>query len=83
MKKSQYWGSFGNYIEIDHGNGYLTAYGHLSTRKVKAGDKVFRGQKIGEVGNTGRSTAPHLHYEVQYLKKAIDPTPFYFDISIN
>ena len=83
VKKSKYWGSFGNYIEVDHGNGYITAYGHLSTRNVKAGDKVYRGQKIGEVGNTGRSTAPHLHYEIQYQKKAIDPTPFYFDILIN
>ena len=83
VKKSKYWGSFGNYIEVDHGNGYITAYGHLSIRNVKVGDKVYRGQKIGEVGNTGRSTAPHLHYEIQYNKKAIDPTPFYFDTSIN
>ena len=83
VKKSKYWGSFGNYVEVDHGNGYITAYGHLSTRNVTVGDKVFRGQKIGEVGNTGRSTAPHLHYEVQYQKKAVDPTPFYFDISVN
>ena len=73
----------GNYIEIDHGNGYITAYGHLSNRSVKVGDKVNRGQKIGEVGNTGRSTAPHLHYEVQYKNKAVDPSPFYFDIPVN
>ena len=83
VKKSKYWGSFGNYIEIDHGNGYITAYGHLSNRSVKAGDKVFRGQKVGEVGNTGRSTAPHLHYEVQYKNKAVDPSQFYFDIPVN
>ena len=83
VRKSKYWGSFGNYIEIDHGNGYITAYGHLSTRSVKVGDKVNRGQKIGEVGNTGRSTAPHLHYEVQYKNKAVDPSPFYFDIPVN
>ena len=83
VKKSKYWGTFGNYIEIDHGNGFVTAYGHLSKLNVRKGDKVFRGQKIGEVGNTGRSTAPHLHYEVQYKYKAIDPTPFYFDIPIN
>ncbi len=79
VKKSKYWGSFGNYIEVDHGNGYITAYGHLSSRDVKVGDKVFRGQKIGKVGNTGRSTAPHLHYEVQYRNKALDPSAFYFD----
>ena len=83
IQKSKYWGSFGNYIEIDHGNGYVTAYGHLSKRDVRKGEKVFRGQKIGEVGNTGRSTAPHLHYEVQYWSKAIDPTPFYFNIPSN
>ena len=83
VKKSKYWGSFGNYIEIDHGNGYITAYGHLSNRSVKMGDKVYRGQKIGEVGNTGRSTAPHLHYEVQYKNKAVDPTSFYFDLPVN
>ena len=83
VKQSRYWGSFGNYIEVDHGNGYVTVYGHLSKRNVKTGDKVLRGQKIGEVGNTGRSTAPHLHYEIKYQKKSIDPTPFYFDTSIN
>ena len=69
VKRSKYWGSFGNYIEVDHGNGYVTAYGHLSKRNVKTGDKVLRGQKIGEVGNTGRSTAPHLHYEIKYQNK--------------
>ena len=78
---SMYWGSFGNYIEIDHGNGYITVYGHLSSRNVKKGDKVFRGQKIGEIGNTGRSTAPHLHYEIKYRNKALDPHQFYFDVS--
>ena len=76
-------GSFGNYIEIDHGNGYATIYAHLSSLNVIKGEKVYRGQKIGEVGNTGRSTAPHLHYEVKYQNKAIDPSQFYFDISIN
>ena len=83
VKKSKYWGTFGNYIEVDHGNGYVTVYGHLSKRTVSRGDKVYRGQKIGEVGNTGRSTAPHLHYEVKYNNKAQDPTSFYFDFPIN
>lgn len=81
--KSKYWGSFGNYIEVDHGGGYVTAYGHLSKRNVKLGDKVSRGQKIGEVGNTGRSTAPHLHYEVKHNNKSVDPIDYYFEISIN
>ena len=81
VKKSKYFGSFGNYIEIDHGNGYKTAYAHLSRRHVKVGDRVIRGQKIGQVGNTGKSTAPHLHYEISYQKKHKDPTDVYFDLS--
>ncbi|MBI65650.1 MAG: peptidase M23 [Candidatus Marinimicrobia bacterium] len=81
VKVSKRNGSFGNYIEIDHGNGYLTVYGHLHNRGVKVGDKVLRGDKIGEVGNTGRSTAPHLHYEILYNKKHINPKNNYFQIN--
>lgn len=81
VRISKYYSTFGNYIEIDHGNGYQTIFGHLSKRKVKAGEKVIRGQKIGEVGNTGRSTAPHLHYEIQHNKRSKNPKDFYFDIS--
>ena len=81
--KSKYFGSFGNYIEIDHQNGYRTSYGHLSKRNVKVGERVYRGQEIGTLGNTGRSTAPHLHYEVKYKRKRIDPANFYFDRIIN
>ena len=80
VKVSKRYGSFGNYIEVDHGNGYVTAYGHLSKRLIKKGDKVTRGQTIGTVGNTGRSTAPHLHYEVQYNRKHVNPNEFYFEI---
>ena len=76
VKKSKYWGSFGNYIEVDHGNGYVTVYGHLASRNVIKGEKVYRGQKIGEVGNTGRSTAPHLHYEVTHNGKQKNPWRF-------
>jgi len=81
VRISKYYNTFGNYIEIDHGSGYRTIFGHLSKRKVKVGEKVIRGQKIGEVGNTGRSTAPHLHYEIQYNKRSKDPKDYYFDIS--
>jgi len=77
---SKRYGSFGNYIEIDHGNGYVTVYGHLSKRDVHRGDKVERGEKIGEVGNTGRSTAPHLHYEILYNNKHINPNKYYFQM---
>ena len=82
VKSSRYFGSFGNYIEVDHGNGYTTTYGHLSKRMVKKGQSIKRGDIIGKVGNTGRSTAPHLHYEIKYNNKKIDPSGFYFDLSL-
>ena len=60
-------GGYGNYIIIDHGNGYQTVYGHLKNGSlaVKAGDRVRQGQKIGIMGSTGRSTGPHLHFEIR------------------
>ena len=76
---SKYNGSFGNFVEISHGNGYKTIYGHLHKRFAKKGSYVKRGDKIGEVGNTGRSTAPHLHYEIKRNNKRLDPSAFYFD----
>jgi murein DD-endopeptidase MepM/ murein hydrolase activator NlpD len=64
VKRASRRGSLGLLIEIDHGNGVVTRYGHLSGFSVNKGDWVTRGQVIGRVGNTGRSTGPHLHYEV-------------------
>jgi murein DD-endopeptidase MepM/ murein hydrolase activator NlpD len=69
---------FGNHIEINHGYGYLTLYAHLSKYKVKAGQKVKRGDIIGYVGSTGRSEAPHLHYEVHKNGKVVNPLNFYY-----
>lgn len=69
----------GNLIHIDHGFGFATRYGHLASFAVKEGDRVKRGQVIGYVGNTGRSTAPHVHYEVIYNNKNQNPMNFIFD----
>jgi len=69
---------YGNLIRIDHGFGYVTWYAHLSKYKVKAGQKVVRGEVIGEVGNTGKSTGPHLHYEVHVKGKVQNPVNYYF-----
>ncbi|MEY3965802.1 MAG: hypothetical protein RL263_971 [Bacteroidota bacterium] len=70
------WG-YGNHIIVQHGHGYTTLYGHLSRFAVRAGEKVKRGQLIGYVGNTGRSTGPHLHYEVRKNDNPLNPAFFY------
>jgi murein DD-endopeptidase MepM/ murein hydrolase activator NlpD len=69
-------GGYGRMIEVDHGNGLSTRYGHLSEIGVKIGDVVKIGQVIGEVGSTGRSTGPHLHYETRIDGEAVDPQKF-------
>jgi len=69
-------GGYGRMIEIDHGNGLSTRYGHLSEISVKVGDAIKIGQEIGAVGSTGRSTGPHLHYETRIDGEAVDPQKF-------
>ncbi len=69
-------GGYGRMVEIDHGNGLSTRYGHLSEINVKVGEPVRIGQVIGEVGSTGRSTGPHLHYETRIDGEAVDPQKF-------
>jgi murein DD-endopeptidase MepM/ murein hydrolase activator NlpD len=69
-------GGYGRMVEIDHGNGLSTRYGHLSEINVKVGDVVKIGQLIGAVGSTGRSTGPHLHYETRIDGDAVDPQKF-------
>jgi murein DD-endopeptidase MepM/ murein hydrolase activator NlpD len=69
-------GGYGRMVEVDHGNGLSTRYGHLSEINVKVGDVVKIGQVIGEVGSTGRSTGPHLHYETRIDGEAVDPQKF-------
>ena len=70
---------YGNYVKINHGFGYETLYAHMSKYIVKKGQKVKRGEVIGYVGNTGISTAPHLHYEVRKDNKKVNPVNFYFN----
>lgn len=69
---------YGNLVEIDHGNGLVTRYGHNHTLNVMAGEVVTKGQQIATIGNTGRSTGAHVHYEVIKHGKQIDPLPFVY-----
>ncbi|HET9145099.1 MAG TPA: M23 family metallopeptidase, partial [Sphingomicrobium sp.] len=69
-------GGYGNLVEIDHGRGISTRYGHMSAILVHAGDHVTRGQQIGRMGSTGRSTGNHLHYEVRIDGRPVNPIPF-------
>jgi murein DD-endopeptidase MepM/ murein hydrolase activator NlpD len=91
VKKARRTSGFGNLIVLDHGFGYETYYAHLNEFKVRPGQKVKRGEIIGFVGNTGLSTAPHLHYEVHKNGKVVNPINFYhgdltaeeYDIMLN
>ena len=69
-------GGYGNMVEIDHGNGLATRYGHLSVIGVRIGQLVRIGEVIGKIGSTGRSTGPHLHYETRVKGEAVDPQKF-------
>lgn len=76
--KAGWESGYGNLIKVDHGFGYVTWYAHLNKCKVRVGQKVMRGEVIGEVGNTGKSTGPHLHYEVHVKGKVVNPVNYYF-----
>ena len=67
---------FGKLVEIDHGNGYVTRYAHNDQLLVKAGDRISAGQKIAKMGSTGRASSPHVHFEVLYKGKAVNPYKF-------
>ncbi|HTG63141.1 MAG TPA: M23 family metallopeptidase [Sphingomicrobium sp.] len=69
-------GGYGNLVKIDHGRGIETRYGHMSAILVSSGQRVVRGQQIGRMGSTGRSTGNHLHYEVRIDGRAVNPIPF-------
>ncbi len=71
--KAGWTGGYGNMLEIDHGNGLTTRYGHLSKIDVAVGDTITKGQLVAYIGSTGRSTGPHLHYELRLNDKSINP----------
>lgn len=77
VTRSSWQPGYGQLIELNHGFGYKTRYGHLSKRYVSPGDSVTRGQVIGEVGNTGVSSGSHLHYEVRFRDKTINPIHYF------
>jgi len=72
-------GGYGNHVIVDHGFGYQSHYAHMSRFNCKVGQKVNRGDLIGYVGSTGKSTGPHLHYEIIYNGEKIDPVHFFFN----
>ena len=76
VSKADWFSSYGKYISIEHGASLQTRFAHLSDMVVSAGDKVKKGDLIGYVGSTGRSTGPHLHYEVRVDGAAVDPSPY-------
>ena len=80
---SKYYSGYGNCIMIDHGNGYVTLYGHLSSISVSVGQTVSQGATIGAVGSTGNSTGPHLHFEVLKNGTRIDPEQFFSGLTIS
>jgi murein DD-endopeptidase MepM/ murein hydrolase activator NlpD len=83
VKIARYMGGFGKSVKIDHGFGYTTFYAHLLKFNIKSGSRIKRGDIIGYSGNTGRSTGPHLHYEVHYYGKPQNPLDYFFSGYMN
>src|SRR5690606_13042941 len=75
-RKSSIPAGYGNYIEVDHGHGFITRYAHLGDLHVKQGQRVTKGQVIATSGNSGGSVAPHLHYEIIRDGVQVDPIPY-------
>jgi murein DD-endopeptidase MepM/ murein hydrolase activator NlpD len=79
IKRTRRSGGFGNLIILDHGFGIETYYAHLNEFNVRRNQKVRRGEVIGFVGNTGKSTGPHLHYEVRRNGRPVNPIDYYYN----
>lgn len=78
VTKAGWQSGYGKIVKINHGYGYETWYAHMNKIDVRVGQKVVRGEVIGEVGNTGKSTGPHLHYEVHVKGRVVNPVNYYF-----
>ncbi len=76
VDRAEWFGGYGNMVEIEHGKGISTRYGHMSRIAAHPGQRIKRGDLIGYVGSTGRSTGNHLHYEVRIDGRAVNPVPF-------
>ena len=76
VSRAEWFSSYGLYISLEHGGSLQTRYGHMSRLNVAAGQRVRKGDVIGYVGSTGRSTGPHLHYEVRIAGAAVNPVPY-------
>ena len=77
VEKAENLGAWGKMVILEHSDGISSLYGHLDQYEVQSGDKVTEGEIIGRVGSTGKSTGPHLHYEVRKEGKPVNPTNFY------
>ncbi len=76
VSRADWFSSYGLYISLEHGGAMQTRYGHMSRLNVAAGQRVHKGDVIGYIGTTGRSTGPHLHYEVRLNGEAVNPVPY-------
>ncbi|MCC6311464.1 MAG: M23 family metallopeptidase [Trueperaceae bacterium] len=76
VTRSGWWGTYGNVVVLDHGDGSETRYAHLSAVAVRVGQALRQGDVLGAVGSTGASTGPHLHFEVRFDGRAVDPLPY-------
>jgi murein DD-endopeptidase MepM/ murein hydrolase activator NlpD len=76
VTRAGWWGTYGNVVTLDHGDGTETRYAHLSTVLVRVGQALRQGDVLGRVGSTGASTGPHLHFEVRFDGRAVDPLPY-------